>query len=113
MEETINIPCSSKEHKNVLILRMWRPFINNPTETEIKVLALLLVPGTDTITKELRHTVRTKLDTDKFTFNNYVQKLKDKNLLYVDKEGKVKIHNNIINLVCKDEFKVKFNESAG
>jgi len=113
MEETINIPCSNKEHKNVLILRMWRPFINNPTETEIKVLALLLVPGTDTITKELRHITRTKLDIDKFTFNNYIQKLKDKNILYTDKEGKVKIHNNIIDLVCKDEFKVKFNESAG
>lgn len=112
MEDIVKIPCTNKEHKNLMILRMWKPFINNPTETEIRILALILIDSTDTLTRDLRHTVRTKLDIDKFTFNNHIQRLKEKTILYTDKEGKIKINPNIIAIVNKNKFTIEFNESA-
>lgn len=112
MEDVIKIPYNNPEQKNLIILKLWRSFINNPTETEMSILANFLTNEKGIISSDERHRVRTKMNIEKFSFNNYVQKLKNRGLLYIDSDKIMRINNNILSLVKKNNFSIQLDELA-
>lgn len=82
----------------------------NMHELEIDILATLLKNGITTINAKSRTIIRTTLDKDKFTTNNYIKKLKDKHLLVEDSKNKdLHIHPTIVGAVKHREHSFKFD----
>lgn len=112
MEDILKIPTLKGKGKRALLM-MLRPYINNPTETEVDILSEMLEYKIYTLNKNNRVVIRTKLDINKFTFNNYLKRLKDKGLVLFDKtDNLLKLNPSIISLTKDNILKVEIHESA-
>lgn len=79
------------------------------SEFEIKMISILLQNKISTIDTSARDLLRKVLDKDKFSINNYVKRLVDKNIiLKEDKTKKLYIDPTIIKLTNEKEINFKF-----
>lgn len=80
----------------------------NLTKSEFNVLAELVELNPDVISTEVRLYLRNLLNKSEHNMNNYIMKLKDKNIILEIEEGLI-INPNIIRMVNDEEVVVKFN----
>lgn len=77
------------------------------SELELKILTNIINNQIKVLDKSSRNSIREFINTDKFTFNNYIKKLKDKKLLIDGANGLV-INPGIIKTIADREFKFEF-----
>lgn len=80
----------------------------NLTELELNLLSTMLSNGFFIITKEVRVKLRELLKVDTFTLNNYVKRLKDKNII-VKENNELKINENLKEKVNDKEIHIIFD----
>lgn len=113
MEDILKIPVGKGNSKKAM-LKLLRTYINKPTDTEIDIVADMLEHKVYILDRGNRVDVRTRLSINKYTFNNYLKRLKDKGFVYLDTKDKtLKLNPGIINLTKDNTIQVNFYEPAG
>lgn len=90
----LNIPC-----KDVLkaILELVNPHIGNLTFQEMEILRITLSKDITELTPDNRALIRKESNLEKFNFNNYIKKLKDKKVL-ISKDNSIFVNPMIIKI---------------
>lgn len=105
-QQVLNIPT-----KNIVrsILEVINPFIGHLTSQEILLLEIMINNSWTILTNDNRVAIRLKSNLEKYTFNNYIKKLKDKKVLIIENE--VLLVNPKIALVTNtNSLNINFNE---
>ncbi len=77
------------------------------SELELKILTDIMNKNIKILDKESRASVREFVNTDKYTFNNYINKLKGKKLLIETSFG-LSINPGLINSIADRNFEFTF-----
>ena len=111
-QEEIKIPIK-KGTKTLAILKLLTAFINYPTDKELELIATLIDNKLYVLSKDNRVKLRMAINMDKYTFNTYIKRLKDKGVFIKNKEGVLTINSYLIVLTSNNSITIKFDESAG
>ncbi len=76
---------------------------------EIDILATLFKYGFYTITAEARDILRKALDKDQYSINNYIKRLKEKNMLLEGEDKEIHINPSLKQIVESNEITFKFD----
>ena len=104
MELKLNIPVKDK---NRIMIKMISPIIGNLTNTEVDILVSIADLKIVTLNKDTRTDVRMSLNMDKFNFNNYIKKLKNKKIL-LDNESDLLVNPKILNMLKHESLNINF-----
>jgi hypothetical protein len=80
------------------------------SDLEKAIITTLISNGYTSITPISKEVVRRSLDKDKFITNNYIKRLKDKNIILADNKGILHIDAGIVN--CLKDNKISFEFEA-
>ena len=105
MEYTLKLPISKKTE---YIIRMLNPVMGNLTDKEISILVVIADKQITIIDKNTRTDVRMALDMDKFNFNNYIKKLKEKKILQQVDKLTLKVNPWILHILKHDSINLSF-----
>jgi hypothetical protein len=105
MEYTLKLPISKKTE---YIIRMLNPVMGNLTDKEISILVVIADKQITIIDKDTRTDVRMALDMDKFNFNNYIKKLKEKKILQQVDKLTLKVNPWILHILKHDSVNLSF-----
>jgi len=100
-----NIPIA-EEGYNKAILTVINCFLML-TKKEIEIISIVLDNSITNLDTKARVLIREKSGLSVGTLNNYVKRLKDKNVL-IQKQNSLVIHDNIIQAIEDKEVSVKF-----
>jgi len=78
------------------------------TDLEIKILVNMFTNNIKVLDSDTRHSVRLALDKSEFNFNNYVRKMKGKNIL-IDTSYGLGINPSIVNAITDKTITINFN----
>ena len=104
MEFKLNLPSTSKK----LMIEMINPVIGNLTTKEIELLSTIIDMKISVLDKDSRTDVRMKLDMDKFNFNNYIKKLREKKVLQQVDKLTLKVNPNLVHILKHDSININF-----
>lgn len=76
---------------------------------EIDIMATLFKYGFYTINAEARDILRKALDKDQYSINNYIKRLKEKNMIIEDEYKKLHVNPNLKQIVESKEITFKFD----
>jgi hypothetical protein len=79
---------------------------------EIDILATLCKYGFTHITVEARDILRKALDKDQYNINNYIKRLKSKNMILETEDKKLYINPSLKEILDSKEIIFKFNENT-
>lgn len=96
---------NKKDHIDFILNLM--NFNLNLSKLEMKIVSYMLEHKIYILDLDNKQIIRLALDLDKFTFNNYIKRLKDGNIL-MNKDRINYLDNGIINLVANEELTFKF-----
>jgi hypothetical protein len=105
----INIPIS-KEAKTKAVLTLFNSLIGNLTDTEIKLTVKMIDMNITELDSDNRSNLRLSLNMGKYLFNNYIQSLKGKNILYNGKHNIPTLNQGLRQLVDNNSFNITFTE---
>lgn len=105
-QQVLNIPTRNTVRS---ILEVINPFIGYLTSQEILLLEIMINNSWTTITSDNRVAIRLKSNLEKYTFNNYIKKLKDKKVLLV-KDEVLLVNPRIVSMTNGTSLNIKFNE---
>jgi hypothetical protein len=95
------------KEKNRLMLEMLNPMIGNLTAKEIRIVLYMVDNKRYKLNKDLRTDVRMSLDMEKFNFNNYLSKLKNKKILINDR-GFLSLNPKISYMLSQESLTINF-----
>ena len=98
----------SKDNYYKAVLMIMSPYLGGLTDYETNLLAEMLNTNTKHLDTENRRTLQKRLDTDVYTFNNYVKRLKDKGVL-VQSNNTLEINPNLTSQINDKQITIKFN----
>lgn len=105
--KTYNIPVNNYSiYKAILTLINFNLKLSG---FEIDIVATLLKYGFYKVTGEARDILRKALDKDQFNINNYIKRLKSKNILVEDDNEDLNINPSLIEIVQSKEIRFKFD----
>lgn len=87
-------------------LRIVNCFINNLTEVELDIVSKMIDSNYTQLTKNNRSELRSSLNMDKYSFNNYIKYLKDKKVLY-SKDNILELHPNILRITADNKITIE------
>jgi len=106
MEYNIN---TKKENYHLGILKVVNCFLKM-SNFELDIIVKMLDNDIKSITKETRKQIRDLIgDKSIANTNNYIKKLKDKNILILNSHNELTINNQILKVVEDGELHFKFN----
>lgn len=105
MEFKLNLPILQKTK---YLIQMLNPIMGNLTDTEIDILVVIADKQISIINKDTRTEVRMTLNMDKFNFNNYIKKLKEKKVLIEINRLSLKVNPNILHILKHDSINISF-----
>lgn len=108
MEGLLKIPVKKGGSKKFM-LELLRPVISEPTSVEIKILADMLENETYILTRDNRVALRERLNIEKLTFNNYLQRLKAKGLIITNNK-KLMINPMLISATKGNVINIQVDE---
>lgn len=97
----------TKENYYRAVLGIFNYF-SGLTSFEMDIIVTMLVNNQLTIDRPTRKLLRDKLNKDKFNLNNYIKRLKIKNVL-IDVEDKTVLNPSILEAIKDKEINIKFN----
>lgn len=106
MEYTLKLPISKKTE---YLIQMLNPVMGNLTDKEIDILVVIADKQITIIDKNTRTDVRMHLNMDKFNFNNYIKKLKEKKVLIEVDRLSLKVNPNILHILKHDSINLSFS----
>lgn len=89
------------------MLKLINCFLNL-TDLEIELIANMFLYNITVLDKTTRNQLRQLLNKSEFSFNNYIKKLKDKNVL-IQKQHGVIMSQSLIDIIESKEVNIKFN----
>ena len=105
MEFKLKLPIANK---NKLMIEMINPIIGNLTSKEIEILVVIANKQISVIDKNTRTDIRMALDMDKFNFNNYIKKLKEKKVLKQVDKLTLSVNPNLLHILKHDSLNIMF-----
>ncbi len=93
-------------------LRIVNCFINNLTEVELDIVAKMIDDNYIELNKNNRSQLRSSLNMNKYSFNNYIKYLKDKKVLYT-KDNVLMLHPNIIKITADNKITIELFTKNG
>lgn len=105
MEFKLNLPIANK---NKLIIEMINPIIGNLTSKEVEILVVIANKQIFILDKNTRTDIRMTLNMDKFNFNNYIKKLKEKKILQQVDKLNLKVNPNLIHILKHNSININF-----
>ena len=105
MEFKLNLPITQKTK---YLIQMLNPIMGNLTNTEIDILVVIADKQISIIDKDTRTDIRMFLNMDKFNFNNYIKKLKEKKVLIEVNRLSLKVNPNILHILKHDSINISF-----
>ncbi len=105
MEFKLNLP--SKD-KNKIFIKMINPIIGNLTSKEIDILIVIADKQISKLDKDTRTDVRMHLNMDKFNFNNYIKKLKEKKILIPVDRITLNVNPKLLHILKHDSLNLTF-----
>jgi hypothetical protein len=105
MEFKLNLP--SKD-KNKIFIKMINPIIGNLTSKEIDILIVIADKQISKLDKDTRTDVRMYLNMDKFNFNNYIKKLKEKKILIPVDRITLNVNPKLLHILKHDSLNLTF-----
>ena len=103
------IPVKKENYYKAVFMTM-SPYLGGLTDYETNLLSEMMNLKIDRLSTENRRRLLNKLNTDTYTLNNYIKKLKDKQVLTgVTRE--LFINPNITNNINDKTITIKFNVS--
>lgn len=97
----------SKENYNKAMIKVLNCFLNL-TDYEINILSTMLNSNIKVLSTDSRKQLRTLMDTDTYTFNNHIMKLRKSNTLVATKFG-LAINPNLLNTLTDKKINIEFN----
>lgn len=107
----INIPIKEGS-KTKAVLTLFNSLIGNLTETEMRVTVKMIDMNITELDADNRSSLRLSLDMGKYLFNNYIQSLKSKNILYNGKHNIPTLNQGLKQLVENNSFNITFDINA-
>jgi hypothetical protein len=105
MEFKLKLPIANK---NKLMIEMINPIIGNLTSKEIEILVVIANKQIEVIDKNTRTNIRMALNMDKFNFNNYIKKLKEKKVLKQVDKLTLNVNPNLLHILKHDSLNISF-----
>ena len=105
MEFKLKLPIANK---NKLMIEMINPIIGNLTSKEIEILVVIANKQIEVIDKNTRTDIRMALNMDKFNFNNYIKKLKEKKVLKQVDKLTLNVNPNLLHILKYDSLNISF-----
>jgi len=105
MEFKLKLPIANK---NKLMIEMINPIIGNLTSKEIEILVVIANKQISVIDKNTRTDIRMALDMDKFNFNNYIKKLKEKKVLKQVDKLTLNVNPKLLHILKHDSLNIVF-----
>lgn len=96
----------NRHNVNKAVLKVLSSF-SDFSDYEIKVLTAMFNNNIKILDTASRKQIRTIMQTDQYTFNNYISRLRSRNALIEGKYGLV-VHPNIVNAVQDKEIIIRF-----
>ena len=87
---------------------MINPIIGNLTSKEIEILVVIANKQIEVIDKNTRTDIRMALNMDKFNFNNYIKKLKEKKVLKQVDKLTLNVNPNLLHILKYDSLNISF-----
>ena len=78
------------------------------TDLEIKILVNMFTNNIKVLNSDSRHKVRIALDKSEFNFNNYIRKMKGKNILINTQHG-LSVNPSIVSAIDDKAITINFN----
>jgi hypothetical protein len=100
----IPIPVQSKDYHRAILLTL-NPMLNF-TKYEQDIIVTMVTYNLQVLEKETRKKIVEILDTDQFTFNNYIQRLKKSGVLIKTVSG-LELNTNLKNILADKEVSIK------
>lgn len=97
----------SKENYYKAALTIINPLGLNLTPFELDLLSVMLQNSFFVLTRATRKTLRGIIDSDQFTFNNYIKRLKDKGIL-VSKGSDLIVNEALVEQLEDKEIHIVF-----
>lgn len=88
---------------------MLNPIMGNLTDKEVEILTVIADKQITILDKNSRTDIRMFLDMDKFNFNNYIKKLKEKKVLIDVDKNTLKVNPNILHILKHDSINLSFS----
>lgn len=105
MEYTLKLPISKKTE---YLIQMLNPVMGNLTDKEIEILVVIADKQIKVLDKNTRTDVRMFLDMDKFNFNNYIKKLKEKKILIPVDKSTLNVNPKILYILKHNSINLNF-----
>jgi len=105
MEFKLKLPIAQKTK---YLIQMLNPIMGHLTEKEIEILVIIANKHISILDKDTRTDIRMSLDMEKFNFNNYIKKLKEKKILIEVDKHTLKVHPNILHVLKHDSINLTF-----
>jgi hypothetical protein len=106
---THTIPVSKENYYKAVLITI-SPYIGNLTDYEVNFLTAMLKHKIKALGTEDRKALLEILDTDIYTLNNYIKRLKDKGTI-IESSGGLIINPALINNIDDKQITIKFNVS--
>ena len=106
MEFKLKLPISQKTK---YLIQMLNPIMGNLTDKEVEILTVIADKQITILDKNSRTDIRMFLDMDKFNFNNYIKKLKEKKVLIDVDKNTLKVNPNILHILKHDSVNLSFS----
>lgn len=97
----------TKDNYHLAITKIINTLTQNMSKTEEKIVSIIAKEKMIELNSENRKKLRELIDTDQFTFNNYIKKLKDKHIL-IKENNKLKLNPKISQNFGQSEITIKF-----
>ena len=101
-----NIPVKQENYTKA-ILKVINIFMDL-TNYELNIITQIIDQDIKMLNRVCRKILIEKLETDSYTLNNYIKKLKDKGVLVTTKYG-LELNPNIINSIKDNKITITFN----
>ncbi len=105
MEFKLKLPISQKTK---YLIQMLNPVMGHLTDKEIDILVVIADKQISNLDKDTRTDIRMSLDMDKFNFNNYIKKLKEKKVFIEIDKNSLKVNPNILHILKHDSVNLSF-----
>lgn len=88
----------SKEHTYRAVLNILN-FSTNLTESELDIISIMLVNKITVLTTKARRTLVRLIARDKFTINNHIKRLKEKNVVVLNSDKHLELNANLVSRI--------------
>jgi len=105
----INIPVKEGARTKAILI-LFNSLIGNLTETEMRITVKMIDMNITELDADNRSILRANINMEKYLFNNYIQSLKSKNILYNGKHKIPTLNQGLRQLVDNNSFNITFVE---